>query len=443
MKIENKRTKGIISNIGLSFVGRIVTTLSSFLIVPLTIDYVNPTQYGIWLTLSSIISWVAIFDLGLGQGFRNKFSESMALGDFQLAREYVSTTYFAVGVIVSIAYIILIILNSFVNWSTILNIDKSYNQELNKVFFIVGSFFCLKMVVGIFGTLLTADQKPGISSLIQAFGNLLSLISIFLLTRFTSGSLTNLAIFYAGVPCFTIFAISLLTFIFHNRYKRLSPKLKFIKRHLIKNIISLGIQFFIIHICMIIVFQLSNIVISREIGPIDVTRYNISYKYFNLLYIFSNIIINPFWSAFTEAYTLKDYSWMKSMISKLEKTWLLLILCGCLMLICAPTIYLIWIGNKVHINFELNLFMLIFFVFHIIGSIYMYLINGIGTIRIQLIIYILFAIISWPLLVYSCRLYGLIGILFAPSAVFAIQAIMGKIQLNKIISGKAYGIWKK
>ena len=29
----------------------------SLVLVPLTMHYVNPTQYGIWLTLSSIIGW--------------------------------------------------------------------------------------------------------------------------------------------------------------------------------------------------------------------------------------------------------------------------------------------------------------------------------------------------------------------------------------------------
>ena len=32
--------------------------------VPLTINYINPAQYGIWLTLSSMIAWFSFFDIG-------------------------------------------------------------------------------------------------------------------------------------------------------------------------------------------------------------------------------------------------------------------------------------------------------------------------------------------------------------------------------------------
>ena len=48
------------------------------MLVPLTIHYINPTRYGIWLTVSSIIGWVSFFDIGFGNGLRNKFAEALA-----------------------------------------------------------------------------------------------------------------------------------------------------------------------------------------------------------------------------------------------------------------------------------------------------------------------------------------------------------------------------
>ena len=48
--------------------------------MPLTIDFVNPTQYGIWLTLSSLLAWFSFFDIGLSLGFRNRFAQAKANG---------------------------------------------------------------------------------------------------------------------------------------------------------------------------------------------------------------------------------------------------------------------------------------------------------------------------------------------------------------------------
>ena len=63
----------------------------------------------------------------------------------------------------------------------------------------------------------------------------------------------------------------------------------------------------------------------------------------------------------------------------------------------------------------------------------MYLINGIGKVRIQLMIYVLFAIISIPVLNWSCKEWGVIGLLVTPTIVFLVQAIFCKIQLKKIL----------
>ena len=71
----------------------------NLVLVPLTIDYVNPSRYGIWLTLSSIIGWFSFFDIGLTQGLRNKFAEAKTKGDDAIAQVYVSTTYAILAII--------------------------------------------------------------------------------------------------------------------------------------------------------------------------------------------------------------------------------------------------------------------------------------------------------------------------------------------------------
>jgi len=48
------RTK---KNIGAMVVLKGISIASGFLLVPLTLHYLNATNYGIWLTLSSIIGW--------------------------------------------------------------------------------------------------------------------------------------------------------------------------------------------------------------------------------------------------------------------------------------------------------------------------------------------------------------------------------------------------
>lgn len=55
----NERSVAVKKNIAVSLVLKCISILVSLQVVPLTIGYVNPTKYGIWLTLSSIIAWLS------------------------------------------------------------------------------------------------------------------------------------------------------------------------------------------------------------------------------------------------------------------------------------------------------------------------------------------------------------------------------------------------
>ena len=429
-------------HIAISLLAKGVGILCSLLVVPMTIKYVNPSQYGIWLAISSIVGWIAFFDLGLANGFRNKFAQARAMHDDQLAREYVSTTYFTLGGIVCLLLPVILIANHFLDWPSILHVDPELNEELRWVFAILSTFFCINLVANTLSILLTANQQPGYASLINCLGQILSLGAIFILTKTTKGSLLNLALYFSGIPCIVMVLCSLIAF-HASPYQAFAPRLRFVKPVLIRDILGKGIQFFIICLSMILIFQISNIVLSREIGPLSVTQYNIAYKYFNILYMVMIIIITPFWSAFTDAYTQNDTLWMKQTISRMEKVWLVSVGIALVMLAGSSLFYKLWIKDSVTIPFLLSAAMAVFVLTHSLGDLYMYMINGIGTIRIQLIIYVLFALIAWPSLVWSCRVFGVYGVLLLPSLVYLIQALLGKIQLTKLLSGQATGIWKK
>lgn len=438
----NERSVAVKKNIAASLVLKCISILISLQVVPLTIGYVNPTRYGIWLTLSSIIAWLSYFDLGFAHGFRNRFAEAKAKGDMKLAKEYVSTTYAVLFLLFSVVLSIALFINKFLNWSGILNIDAVYNEELNKVFGLLACFFCMNIVASVFTTMLTADQKPALTSLIQTGGQVLAFVCIYVLTKTTSGSLSALAMAFSGVPSFLLIVVSVVMF-YGRRYKSVAPSLRNIRFSLTKNILGLGGQFFVIMISMLLIFQFINIILSRIQGPEAVTQYNIAYKYFNVFNMAFVIILTPFWSAFTDAYTKKDYCWMRSVVKKLEQLWLLCLPALIMMVLCSRYFYQWWVGDSVLISFSLSVYMAVYILIQTIGNVYMYLINGTSKIRLQLIIYLSFGVVAIPGMNYCCKIYGIEGILIIPIIAFGLQAIIGRMQLMRIVHGTAKGIWLK
>ena len=438
----NERSVAVKKNIAVSLVLKCISILVSLQVVPLTIGYVNPTKYGIWLTLSSIIAWLSYFDLGFAHGFRNRFAEAKAKGDMKLAKEYVSTTYAVLFLLFSVILLITLVVNNYLDWSRILNINAVYKDELSLVFGLLACFFCLNIVASVFTTMLTAAQKPALASLIQTGGQVLAFVCIYILTKTTQGSLSALAFAFSAIPCLFLLIVSIIVYQTKS-YKDVAPSLYGIRFSLTRSIVGLGGQFFVIMVSMLFVFQFVNIILSRLQGPEAVTQYNITYKYFNVLNMIVNIVLNPFWSAFTDAYIKKDYDWMRSVLNKLEKMWLLCIPVLLLMLVSSNFLYKLWIGDSVIISFSLSFCMAIYVLCQTGGNIYMYLINGTSKVRLQLIVYLLFALISLPLIEYCCKYCGIEGVLIVPAVAFVLQACIGRIQILKMINGTAKGIWLK
>lgn len=436
------RSIAVKKNIAGSLLLKCVSILISLQVIPLTINYINPTRYGIWLTLSSIIAWLSYFDLGFAHGFRNRFAEAKAKGEIRLAKEYVSTTYAVLLVLFTVIFLLVFIVNQFLDWGAILNIDAAYNVELQHVFGILVCFFCLNIVASVFTTMLMADQRPALASFIQTSGQVLAFIAILILTKTTTGSLTMLAFVFSGIPCLVLIVISVLLF-YGKRYKMVLPSIHYIRFSLTKKILGLGGQFFIIMISMLFIFQLINIILSRVEGPEAVTQYNIAYKYFSVLHMLFVIVLTPFWSAFTDAYVKNDFDWMRNALRKLEKLWLLCIPILGIMVVCSHFLYQWWVGDTISISFSLSICMAIYVLFQTGGGIYMTLMNGMSKVRLQLIIYLLFSFISIPLTYLCCVVYGVEGALFVPTLVFMLQMFFGKMQLTRILHGRAKGIWIK
>jgi O-antigen/teichoic acid export membrane protein len=413
----------------------------SLFLVPVTIHYVNPTRYGIWLTLSSIVGWFYFFDIGLGNGLRNKFAEAIANGKTDLARTYISTTYAILTIITAIVLLLFFCINPFLNWAKILNTPSDMAGELSILALIVFSFFCLEFVLQLITTILTANQQPAKASIFGFLGNLLSLSIIFVLTKTTSGNLIYLGTVFSATPVLVLISSSL--WFYNHSYKKYSPSIKFVKFGLARDLMSLGIKFFVIQIAAIILYQTSNIIIAHLFGPQEVTPYNIAYKYFSVITMSFSIIMLPLWSAYTEAWIKKDIAWIKNTINKLILIWALICVTVLIMLIFSNFIYKMWVGKEIKVPISVSVVMAAYVVINGWCSIFSQFLNGVGKIKLQLFSGIIGAIINIPLAILLGKHLGIYGVLLSTAILGLVSAFWSPIQYFKLINNKAKGIWNK
>lgn len=416
----------------------------SLVIVPITINYVNPAQYGIWLTLSSFIIWFTFFDVGLGNGLKNKLAEQNALGQYLNARIYVSTTYALMAIIAIIFFVLFLIISQFLVWEKILNVPFDVKTNFSNIVLILFSIFCIQFIIQTINTVLIASHAPAKSSLINLIGQFVGVVIIYILTKATTqGKLLYLVLVLAGVPLLIQFVASI--WLYKTTYKNLAPSLKLVNFKHAKNLLGLGGIFFIIQIAAMVLYQTDNIIITQIYGPAEVTTFNICYKLFSVMLMVNSIIMTPFWSAFTDAYAKNDLDWIKRTINKMRKIFLLLTGSSVLLLIGSPLFFKLWLGNKVSVPFSLSLSM-VFYVSAISWhTLHVYFLNGIGKIRLQLFLIVFVAVINVPVAIFLAKNLGmgLAGITLSNVIGFALMGIMLSIQTEKMLNNTATGIWKR
>jgi len=437
----HERTLKAKKNIVFSFFIKCGSILISLLTVPLSVRYVNPSQYGVWLTLSALFIWFSLFDIGFGNGLKNKLTQAIAENNYPLARIYVSTTYFIVALISLGLFCLFLIANHFLDWTRVLNTDVSLGKELGVLVLVVFSIFSVQFVLQLLNIVCLAKHNTIMTALIGFTGNLLGLAALLILTRTTHGSLLYLSLSIGVAPLLALLIFSFI--LFAGPYKELSPSFRLVKLDYAKDIMSIGIKFFIIQIGLIFYYNCDNLIITQTIGPQAVTPYNIAFRYFNAISMISTILMTPFWPAFTEANAKGDFLWISNTVKKLERICFLISLAGLFLLLISPVVYHLWLGNEVIIPFSLSAIVAFYTVLLTFRTIYCYYMNGIGKISLQLYLVVISGIINIPLAIFLCRRFGAQGVLMSTTLLCIVSAGFEITQYRKLITNTATGIWNK
>jgi len=439
----HKRSIKAKQNILASFILKGFSILAIFLLVPLTLNYLNPNKYGLWLTISSIIGWFGFFDIGLGNGLRNKLAEAFAVKDYKLAKVYVSTTYATLTLIVVGAFLLFLFINPLLDWSKLLNSQPEMAGELSRIVLVVFSFFGIRFVLNLIGIILTSDQLPSVSNCFDPLGNLIALVSIYLITKFTHGNLLYISVVYSVGPVLVLIFASF--YFFNGKYEFIKPDLKSVDFKYFKSLAELGANFFVLQVACVIIFSTDNIIITQILGPSEVTPYNISFRYFSIPIMIFTIILTPFWSAYTEAFATDDMKWIKASMKRLIMIWVVVVVIGVIVLLpISKYFYLIWVGDKVYIPFMLSVFMGLYAIIFTWNNIFAYFVNGVGKIKLQMFCGIIGMIINIPISIYFAKNLnmGSAGVILGTCISLIIGSFLIPIQTLEIIKG-AKGIWDK
>jgi len=391
----DSRSKIVNFNSRISFLIKGFSLIIGLFLVPIQLDLIGKANYGIWLSISSIMNWIFYLDLGLGNGLRNEYAIANAKNDQFLTKKLVSTSYISIFFFVLFLTICFLVVNPYLNWNVLLHTALNSNFSI-LIYFVVFSFL-FRFLFQLINFILLAEQKSYIMNIFPFISNFLIICFLYIYKtaelKFID-SFTFLVLVSCSIPLIVVFLFNLYYFLNH---RDLRPRITNFDFSLLETLFLNGIKFFFLQVSSIVIFTLSNIVLIHLMGGGSVADYNIVFQLFGYITTFFMIFISPYWSAYTDAFHKGDYIWMKKTYIYIKKVWLFVILSSLIFLVCSRFILNLWVNDQVKPSTFFLVLNAVYVVLYTHMAIHNQIVNGIGRISLQLRIAFLTSLIFVPL----------------------------------------------
>lgn len=432
IKIDTSE-KNINKNIVLGLVYKPLSMLLSYLYIPVALAYLGDEKYGVWATVLSVLSWISLFDIGIGNGLRNKLAENLKNYDSLKTRKYVSSAYIMLTIIVMILMIVTVALFSLVNWKSFFKVEANFSDNLTIVMNISIICMCVSFVMEICKSVYLALQKNHITNLMGLVQQALMFFSVVVLKKYTNGNLVFVAIAY-GISNLVVDLFFTLKLFKYNR--DFIPKVKYFSREEAKDTTGLGIQFFIIQIAAMILYATDNIIITQICGPVQVTPYTTANKLFSMITAVFSIMIAPYWSAITVRKVDGDIGGIKKAEKKMLRLWGLATI-GCIFLIIVfkPVVH-IWLQRDMTFQQGLIPLMAVYAIVYMWNAVYSQIGNGLSLMKVSVIIAIIQSLVNVIASIFFGSILGMksVGVLLGTVIAMLVSSIVMPIYIKKYLS---------
>lgn len=402
----------------------------SYIYVRFALSYLGIEKYGVWSTILTIVSWIAYFDIGIGNGLKNRLTEAIDQHDNELCKKYISSSYIIISVIMLIMCILFCFLTSIISWKEFIKAEN-VDESIQTIICLSVVFLAINFVLQICKSVLFAFQKAAMVSQMELTRQSLNLIGILLLRLFSNGTILYVAILY-GI---TMFITNMIyTFV---AYKELdfTPSLKYYDKEVGCSLTNLGLKFLVIQICALVLFTTDNLLISHFFGAANVTPYNTVNKAFQAIYGIHAAFITPVWTAVTKAKAKGNYKWIQAFTIKTSKiaipfSFVAIILA----LLFRPFSYL-WLGQELNYTTMLILLGCVYCIFTMICNTFACIANGLELMEQSIIVALIQTVVNIPLSIFFAITIGLetSGILLGTVVSIGIAAIVQPIIVYKCI----------
>ena len=272
--------------------------------------YLGTEQYGVWLTLSSLLTWLSISDFGFGgNALINVLAEAAGRDDRDWQKQLTATAFWSLAAIAACLGLFVACIGWFVPWARVFNISSAVAaKEVEAALAISCAAFLLEFPTRVFVGVYHGNQEGYVANVWSILGSVLSLIALLSVTR-RAGGLPELALALWGTRLAVSAAAAIHLFFWRSPW--LAPAPGAVSRRAFQRLAALGARYVVVQFGAIGMQQSQPLVIAQIVGPAAVPVFSITQRLAVLPQTFISMFLNPLMPAYAEARARGDWSWIR------------------------------------------------------------------------------------------------------------------------------------
>lgn len=319
----NRRWSGILKGGASGVLSKGATLLVGAVSLPLTVRYLGPLEYGIWVTISTTVIMLSVLDLGIANSLTNYISKAYAQQDDAMARRYFATAlWLTLGVSLTLG------LAALLTWSRIpfaalFHITGAHLiAQVSVCCALCFTYFLLSLPLNLANKVLSGYQEVHLANYFAIMNSVLGLAAILTVIAM-HGSIVHLMAFYCAALLAGTVLLNLWLCLWHR--PALLPGPRHIAMPIIQDLFGEGLLFFAIQLAGLVVFNSDNLVITHYLGAADVTPYSVAWRLAAYAAMAQSVLSPSLWPAFAEAWHRADLAWLRRTYRRIMNATILVV----------------------------------------------------------------------------------------------------------------------
>lgn len=404
---------------------RPLSVVTSFITVPLFLNYLGVERYGLYKSIGALAVWFGLTDAGLTQGLQNRLQDCHVEGDQKLAQRYTSSLIIALAGLVALTLLIFAGVVWLIDWQKVFPVSAPRAAaEIPWAVGVAGGFTLLGSVSSISICIYTAYQEQHKANLWDGAFRIAVLLACIAVV-YTSTGLVGVLIAGSGVATLLRLCNALYLFGFEKRWLR--PRWSLFEWRLVRSTLSDSIFMLVLQMGVVAIFQSDRLIIGVMLGPDQVTPYSIAGDPFLIGYGLFMIMLGPLWPAYGDAIRRGDLGWVHRCV---RLTIVVgcggIILFGAVLLLTGHWLFPLWTRDRnVHISAGLIVPMTATFALRAWVDSRTIALNSISLFRPQVIFWLAHAILNVALALALVRPFGMLGVAWATPVSAMLTSVWG------------------